>query len=320
MTRLYVGGLTATGNHAQIFESTVKLEKWQAYDTPVVFYALAVFNSQLTLVGGMKLDHGGKNVRPKSVTDEIWMSSNGASSNGASWQKQLPSMPTKRCFSSAVSTGNPQCLIVAGGNGYVNPPNAIFENVDGYGYGRPERDIGELSTVEIYRRDQWFSVLDLPKPCCHMKSVVHAQILYLMGGSEQELNIFSCNLDTLMRWSGSMTLGSIWSTSVAALTNACPVTFGEHLVTVGGLVESSALILGYFDCIQDWKEIGNLPVEVFDTAALELPSGEIIVIGGFSHSTRISKVYKSSVRGMCLCDFVLCAPGSTTKCVGYLII
>ena len=267
--KIYVGvGLTSTGNNSQIFESTVQLDKWQAHATPVYCYALTVFNSRLTIVGGLYSDS-------IVLTNRIW-----TSLTCTHWELNMPKMPTKRCHSTAVSMRHPQCLIVAGGRGKVESDFA--------------GGIGELSTVEVFKDYQWYSVRDLPAPCCKLKFTVHRGILYLMGGVEQGCAVFSCDMDLLLLYSRAMWKDSIMT---APLTNTCPVVFGDHLVAVGGSGESSAQIHGYFGCIHAWKEIGSLPIEVYDAASLVLPSGEMVVVGGFSINRRSSKVYKSSLRG-----------------------
>jgi hypothetical protein len=271
--KIYVGvGCTSKGTENRIFVSTTQLDRWQSYSTPSSYYALTVFDSQLTLVGGI--------FTLKIFTNKIWMSS-----TGTEWLERLPPMPTERCFSSAVSTKNSTSLIVAGGSGYVDS------------YKQVSRDIGNLKTVEVYKEEQWFTVEDLPRPCCNMKLAVHKDILYLMGGSEQGLCVYSLRLDFLLL----RTPRSMWNTSLSVpLAATCPVIFGDHLVTVGGLEPPSSAIHSYFNRMQTWEVIGDLPIEVIDAAALELPSGEIVVIGGLSHTTRSDKVYKSSVTGMCI--------------------
>lgn len=247
----------------------------------VYCYALAVFDSQLTLVGGL--------YPSRRMTNELW-----TSQSCTNWEMNLPAMSTKRFSSTAVSTRTPLCLVVAGGRGECL--DSEFQTLSFMG----SMGIGELSTVEVFKDHQWYSVQDLPAPCHNMNFTIHRGILYLMGGSEQDCAVFSCDLDLLLMYSQA-----IWKHFIPApLSNTCPVVFGEHLVTVGGSEELSALIHGYFGCISAWKEIGKLPIKVFDTAAVVLPSGEMVVIGGFSLHSRSSKVYKSSLRGMlkCMCS------------------
>lgn len=296
--KIYVGvGCTSSGDNSLIFESSTLLDGWKMYATPVCFYALTVFNSQLTLVGGM-------NYRSKALRNELW-----TSTTGKDWHTELPPKPTKSCFSSAMSTGNPQCLIVAGGRGYVPSINTVFATISIEGRDDP-MDVGEVSKVEILREDQWFSIQNLPKPCCYMKSVIHEGVLYLMGGGEL-ISIYSCSLDLLLRSTRNSKI--VWSISRAPLTSTCPVTLRNHLLTVGGLeqssslIKSSSLIHGHFGCFESWKEVGNLPIELCDTSALELPSGELVVIGGFSRNTRSNKVYKACIKGEYILSGALCS-------------
>ena len=67
-------------------------------------HALTTYKSKLVLVGGAI---GNSDI----ATNELWLSGDG----GKTWSQDLPPMPTKRTFPSAVSTE--ECLIVLGGYG-----------------------------------------------------------------------------------------------------------------------------------------------------------------------------------------------------------
>lgn len=118
---------------------------WTVCSTPTEFYALTTYHSQLVLVGGIKAG------RP---TNQLW-----TSHAGLDWKASLPPKRTACYWSSAVNTGSPENLIVAGGRGGT----------------------GNVSTVEVFTDldKQWWIVKDLPRRCACMKCTLHDGNVYL---------------------------------------------------------------------------------------------------------------------------------------------
>ena len=90
------GGYTSGSNrdHARLNIYTPTTDTWSTMDTPVYFFALIIYHTQLVLVGGREYVGEGK-VGP--VTNKLW-----TLSQHDRWKKTLPPMTTKRCSASAV--------------------------------------------------------------------------------------------------------------------------------------------------------------------------------------------------------------------------
>ena len=142
--KIYVGNLCIASNiekKGKICVSSFDLKSWTLIgDTPLHSYALTTYKSKLVLVGGAI---GNSDI----ATNELWLSGDG----GKTWSHDLPPMPTKRTFPSAVSTE--ECSIVLGGYG--------------------PRD----KAVEILVRGQWSSLLPLPYPM-NMNYAIHNGIFF----------------------------------------------------------------------------------------------------------------------------------------------
>ena len=147
--RVWVGG--GQGGSARLYRSSSDVTSWTELATPTSYFALATYHSQLVLVGG------GYESEPKN---KLW-----TLDTGDEWQPSLPPMPTRRCSSSAVSAGTPECLVVAGGKG-------VFGSA--------------LDTVEVLVEGQWSAVQPLPRECSALKSALHKGRLYFMGGDGTE--------------------------------------------------------------------------------------------------------------------------------------
>ena len=102
---------------------------------PVSKFGFTTFRSQLVLVGGLELATG-------MVTDKLW-----SSDDGTNWHEMLPPMRVGRIYSSAVSVGDPECLVVAGGS-----------------TGDDSETDSKIGDVEVLLNDQWFMVQPLPVP------------------------------------------------------------------------------------------------------------------------------------------------------------
>ncbi len=144
------GGYAGSAYPARLFISSVDLESWSVLVTPTEFYALTTYHSELVLVGG---------ILNGITTNKLW-----SSDTGLEWHPLLPSMPTKRSWSSAINIESPEYLVVAGGKG--------------------DND-NDLDTVEVLEHEQWSVVQPLPKKCWRVESVLHGENLYFMGGIGQ---------------------------------------------------------------------------------------------------------------------------------------
>ncbi len=221
------------------------LSSWTTVETPTHSSALTTYHSQLVLIGG-------REASSYEVTNKLWISEQDAIMN---WQSSLlPPMPTRRCDSSAVTTGTPESIIVAGG-------------LRGHTY---------LDTVEALVQEQWSTCQPLPGPCYDMRSTIHNGKLYLMGGAYQGYAVFYCDLVPLISSSQcEQTLAtSLWNRFDACEEDSIPVSMGQHLIA---MYENT--INAFSSPTKSWIHVEDLPVGVTSKAAIVLPNGVLFMIG-----------------------------------------
>ncbi len=223
------------------------LSSWTRVETPTHSSALTTYHSQLVLIGGW-------DASSKEVTNKLWISDQDAIMN---WKSSLlPPMPTRRYRSSAVTTGTPESIIVAGGRG---------------------EDWAVLDTVEALVQEQWSTCQPLPKPCRAMNSTIHNGKLYLMGGIDQGYAVFYCDVVSLISSTQrERTLAaSLWNQFDACEDYSIPVSMGQHLIAM-----HRNSINAFSPPTKSWIHVEDLPVGVTSRAAIVLPNGVLFMIGG----------------------------------------
>ena len=269
--KLYVGG-GYTGNittAANIYTYDPTMDTWETLQSPTWRSALTTYHNKLLLVGGKETSTG-------QETNQLWVFEEG----GQTWTPPLPPMPTSWWGASAVSYQD--YLIVAGGC----------------------NSGGELNTVEVFDGQQWVAADPLPKSCYCMKSTSHDGHYYLMGGSGQGTSFYT-SLQSLVEKAtqhpptspSNTDQLSVWKTLTDTPHEHSSTTiFGGALVAVGGYPRQSSLHL-YFPLTQSWLPAGEMPLGVQYTCTVTLPTGEMMVIGGWTRDTRCSPlVYKACVK------------------------
>ena len=264
--KIYLGGYTPSlESHSSLFISSTDLNSWSQVTTPTRYYGLTTYHSQVVLVGGIEHD-------TNMVTNKLW-----TLKGETNWQPSLPPMPTSRYYSSALNTGSPECLVVSGGQA------------------------SGMNVVELLKDNEWSSVQPLPKACSRLKSILHKGRLYLMGGWGQGPSVFHCKLESLLNedYSQEMSHSSgLWSELQIHLKRSSPSSFANQLISTGGLSGAvSSEICAYSPHTLSWLHVGNLPIELFSTATIVLPTGKLVVLGGFSTSGRSNRVFKASLKG-----------------------
>ena len=235
-------------------------------------FAMAVLQDQLTLVGGIK-------VSTKKVTNKItvW--------DSRQWTYPYLPMPTPR-HSPAVVTYT-KWLVVAGGH-------------DGS---------HSLNTVEIMDTTniQWFTAAPLPVGCRNMTSALVGEKCYFMGGftnqSQPNKQVFHLSIPTITSQAAVQ-----WHT-LPDTPLACSAALALHgsLLAVGGRHrprDSSSAIHLYQPESGQWVKVDDLPTARDSCSCTQLPSGEILVIGGYNISF-ISRVDVASVDWLLWRYFVL---------------
>ena len=171
---LYVGGgHTLSANDAKLFISKNVTEHlvWDVCRTPTERYALTTYHSQLVLVGG----------REPSTLEPSKMLWTLPSDARMKWQPSIREMLTRRFGASAMNTGTPEYLVVAGGMG-----------VGGYNI---------LNTVEVFTGMEWCTVEPIPEAYSYPKWASHEGKCYLSvcGGYPQDSVAYSCDLKLLLK-------------------------------------------------------------------------------------------------------------------------
>ena len=257
--KVYVGGGATLGNqrdHARLYIYSPATNEWTTLDTPVYFFALTTYHSQLVLVGGKK--YVGENVSGVS-TNMLW-----TLCEDGQWQETLPPMPTP-CGSDASAVGHGDHLLV------IN---------DDY----------PISKVYVYNGHHWASAERPPQWLTSIKSTVFNGHWYLMGRMlilPLTTYVYSASLDSLLASCQPSEIpqrSSVWKrlTDVPSGHYSLAV-FGNRLVTVrAGLSPLTTISLHvYSSFIQSWVHIEDGPSShhVF-TCAVVLPSNELMVING----------------------------------------
>ena len=273
--KLYVGEGLTSGSYrdaARLYIYTPTTDTWSEIDSPVYYFALITYHSQLVLVGGGEyVDEW----RDGPVTNKLW-----TLTGHDQWRETLPPMTTKRHSASAVEFADN--IIVAGG----------ADNWRG------------IDIIEVYNGHHWAKAQCLPKPSSDMKSTVLNGHWYLMGGGEQGKVVYYASLDSLVAscQPSEKPLPSVWKRLPdVPHGRSSTAVFGNRLIAVGGgggYPSPSSSIHAYSPHTQSWVHVGDMPIGLHSTCTAVLPTGELMVIGGTS-STSIEQscVYKTSLNG-----------------------
>ena len=246
--------------------SSTNLHSWTTTDLPYRYMSLTTYQDKLVAVGG-------QHPSTEEVTDQLL-----TSATGEDWQPSLPPMPTKRYYTSSVSAGSPEVIIVAGGCG---------------------SDDNALHTVEVLLGDQWSTAHPLPTPCHAMRSSLHEGNFYFTGGVGQRNTIYTCSCTSLITSCGlsgndTSTTTPVWRELEAPDDTVAIVSYSSRLITV----DNRYCIRGYSSMRQSWVETtseGNR--EDTDTrylAAVVLPTGQLVV------AHELGGVYRVTLSGECV--------------------
>ena len=240
-------GLYGGGDKLHI--SSTNLHSWTTTRLPYHHMSLTTYQDKLVAVGGLHLS-------TDEITDQLL-----TSATGEDWQPSLPPMPTKRYYTSSVSAGSPEVLIVAGGRG---------------------SDDRALHTVEVLLGDQWSTAHPLPTPCSSMRSSLHEGNFYFTGGRDQENTLYTCSCTSLITSCGltgndTSTTTPVWRELEAPDDTTAIVSCSSRLITV----DKRCSIRGYSSMRQSWVETTSEgkredKVTLFIAAAVLL-TGQLVV-------------------------------------------
>ena len=227
------------------------------------YSALVMANDKLTTVGGEQ--DGRPTNSLASLTGE---------GKDSKWVELFPRMPTARHHLAAVCRGSN--VIAAGGNG----------NGD-----------RTLSTVEILDTDlrQWSSAASLPHPMSDAFITVCGDLLYLLGGFDQNGRtrsvLTSSITDLLHQQQETANQPAVWRRAAdAPYYRSTAVSVGGQLLAIGGYDEArkdTSAIVAYDPTSDFWQDMGYMTTSRWATLVALLPSNQLIVAGGFGGEKKV---------------------------------
>ena len=246
-----------------VYISSTDLYSWTETELPYEAMSLTIYLSKLVAVGG-------RDPSTREATNTIL-----TSTTGRQWEPSRPPMPTKRYYTSSVSTTSPEVLVVAGGKG---------------------SDEVVLNIVEVLMTDQWITIDPLPAPYSFMVSTVHEGNLYFMTRGNTPNIITTCSCTSLISSctdssSTSFTDSLLWNQFQAPGGNQSIVSVSSKLVSIDG----QGTARGYSSTTQSWVKAsiaGDSPGgNWLSSAVTVLSTGEIL----YFHN--MGGVYKGTISG-----------------------
>ena len=245
-----------------VYISSTDLHSWTGTELLYRDMSLTIYQSNFVAVGG-------RDPSTLEATNTIL-----TSTTGRQWEPSLPPMPTKRYWTSSVSTTSPEVLVVAGGKG---------------------SDKKVLNIVEVLMTGQWITIDPLPTPASGMDSTVHEGNLYFMTRSGTHSIITTCSCTSLISTctdsSRTSSIDSpLWSQFQPPDGVRSIISYSSQLVSIGDRETTR----GYSSTTQSWVEAslaGHRPDYDYLSSATVLSTGEILYCGGNG------RVYRGTVSG-----------------------
>ena len=224
-------------------------------DCPHTSSAMVIVRRMVTAVGGQK------NSEPTNVLLSL-------DEETKNWKECFLPMPTERHSLAAVCTG--RLLIAAGG--YCS---------------------SVLKTVEILDIDsrQWFTATSLPHPCYQPSAAVWEDTLYLLSGSNQNMNpvrtVLTCSVSELLQSCQLQTpeQSSLWhQIALAPFFNSTCVTLRGRLLAIGGndaTDKNTRTVHFYNPTSNSWQAMRTMPTARHCALVGVLPGDQLMVVGGW---------------------------------------
>ena len=243
---------------ARLYIYTPTTDTWDTIDTPVYWFALTTYHSQLVLIGGW--EYVGEKLFGE-LSNKLW-----TLSEHGQWQETLPPMPTS-CGNGASAVNHGDHLLVISDD-YPNNKVHIY---DGYKWASAQHPHHRLSSV---------------------KSTVFNDHWYLMGEElslTQKTCVYSASLDSLIascQPSETSQPSSVWkSLPDVPFVFCCLAVFGNRLIAVGGGGGGGGSLHAYSSFTQSWVHVGDSSLSSSlvcsaNPCAIVLPSNELMVVRG----------------------------------------
>ncbi len=256
---VYVGGGNADNYLNKCTVMKLEQDQWTKLpEYTVMYFAMTSLANRLVLVGG-------HHPRNNKASNQLAVIASGE------WTHPYPPMNIARCSSTAVSFNNH--IIVAGGR-------------DDKG-----RRTSSVEVLDVASR-RWYIAQSLPNPRSELNSTVIENTLYLMGGFDHTVRatktVHHVDLNELIAKALSyQDTPTLWQTlQEVPLKFSAPLSIGRSLLAVGGadnMRNPSSSIHLYQPDTRRWVKVGDLSTaRSFCTCSVLLPSGEVIVAGGWT--------------------------------------
>ncbi len=224
------------------------LHSWTTTDAPYRGSSLTTYQSKFVLVGGL-------NPSTREPTNSLL-----TSTTGLDWKPSLRAMPTRRYWTSSVSGGSPEVLVVAGGK-----------------ISRGEY----LDVVEVLLNDHWTTADSLPSSCSYMRSTFHEGNFYFTGGTYKQKILFICSLESLIASAsnGRTRRQTIWRTVTTLTAIVAIVSYVSNLIGIDGY----STIRSYSNKTEEWIETtseGDRPKQKYNSGCIAtavLSTGQLLV-------------------------------------------
>ncbi len=237
------------------------LHSWTTTRAPCRDSSLTTYQSKFVLVGGRHHStYGATNSLLTSTT-------------GLDWKPSLRAMPTRRYWTSSVSGGSPEVLVVAGG----------IDSLDKY-----------LDVVEVLLNDHWTTADSLPSSCWNMRSTFHEGNFYFTGGAFKWKILFICTLESIIASAsnGRTRRLTIWRTVTTLSEINAIISYVSNLIGI----DRYSTIRSYSNKTEEWIETtseGDRPALKDNggyIATAVLSTGQLLV-------TTDNGVYKGTLSG-----------------------
>lgn len=269
--KLYVGGgktQLGAATDAQLYVYRSTSDQWTSIYSPVYWFALTTYRSQILLIGGRKYyfrprayavatgyTDSSRNYARPDVTNCIE-----TLSNGRCIQSTLANLNIKRHSASAVNSDN--WLIVIGGL----------------------ESRGKLANVELYDGLNWSVIQHISNLSYSKRCVILNEKVYVMGGYEKKMvystSLTSINTGIQCAWDKLPTLAESASTIVS---------YNNYLLAIG----EGGNIFVYSHDVEVWVHIGRgFTADHDDICAAVDSAGVLIVIGR-------TGTHKTTLNGEC---------------------
>ena len=263
-----IGGavFVAAYNSRDVLRYETRSGQWSVLPScPVVCFGLGQLSGKLVTVGGVD----GRDAYVNHVYTYV--------QETQQWEKSIPPMPTPRRWPTVITYNS--SIAVCGVSG------------------------GER-VVEVFNSEaaQWHTAAPLPVACVYMRHTIINDTCYLGGGGvySPTRSIMCASLPSLFQSSSpheqqtSAQQQSVWTVLPdMPLYYSTLANMGGTLLALGGRESASSppsdAIHAYSASTKAWLKIASLPQACRSATAELLPSGEVMLIGGFDSKEKVSK-------------------------------